>query len=72
MIVPVEEPPPTTDAGAKVREESIPAGFTVKVPDAVVPLKVAFKASASVVETTDVLTVNVAELAPSPTETLEG
>ena len=72
LIVPIALLPPITVAGATVRLERIPAGFTVSEADFVTEFKVAASVSTSVVETTDVVTVKVTVVDPEGTVTVAG
>lgn len=71
VTVPVAELPPTTDAGLTVTEESVTA-WIVSVAVCEVPLRLPLIVAEVLLVTVEVLTVNVAEVAPDGTVTLAG
>lgn len=71
VTVPVEDLPPTTAVGLKVKELST-GGFTVSVAVCVTPLYLAVIVTVVLVATALVVIVNVAVLKPAATVTLAG
>jgi hypothetical protein len=70
LIVPVTVPPPISDVGLKLKVDTTPAGFSIKVADLVAEFKLAESGSEVLTTTNEELIVNVAEVAPAATVTV--